>query len=291
MSGPELAEVVRFGVSTHLFHEERLQLGHLEQVASHGFDAIELFATRSHFDYHDEAAIRTLGEWLASTGLRLHSLHGPIMESFSAKGWGPAFSNASSDQTLRARSIRETELAVRVADVLPYRYLVLHLGLPDEQRPSSGDNVRERAVRSLEEIAGFCNDHHVQVAVEVIPNSLSNAESLVRMIEDDIDLPDVGICLDFGHAHIMSDVVDAIENVSGHLWTTHIHDNNGRRDDHLVPFEGSIEWARALMATQKVGYDGTYMLEVAGAGAPADVLARSAVARRKFERYLMLEDA
>lgn len=282
---------MRFGVSTHLFHEEPLLLGHLEQVAAHGFEAIELFATRSHFDYHDEAAIRTLGEWLETTGLRLHSLHGPIMESFSAKGWGPALSNASSDQALRARSIRETEAALRLADVIPYRYLVLHLGLPDEQRPSSHDNLRERAVRSLEEIADFAQDHHVQLAVEVIPNSLSTAESLVRMLEDDIDLPGVGICLDFGHAHIMGDAVDAIENVSGHLWTTHIHDNNGRRDDHLVPFEGSIDWPRALMATQKVGYDGTYMFEVAGTGAPGDVLARSASARRTFERYLMLEDA
>ena len=48
---------MRFGISTHLYHDQRLSRDHLAQIASYGFEAIELFATRSHFDYHDEAAI------------------------------------------------------------------------------------------------------------------------------------------------------------------------------------------------------------------------------------------
>ena len=44
----------RFGVSTHLFHEHRLTREHLVHIAAHGFEAVELFATRAHFDYHDE---------------------------------------------------------------------------------------------------------------------------------------------------------------------------------------------------------------------------------------------
>ena len=45
-------------------------------------------------------------------------------------------------------------------------------------------------------------------------------------------------------------LVEAIETVSEHLVTTHVHDNHGRTDDHLVPFEGSIDWpsARVTMA-------------------------------------------
>ena len=52
------------------------------------------------------------------------------------------------------------------------------------------------------------------------------------------------------------DLVDAIETVSEHLITTHVHDNGGRTDDHLVPFDGTIDWPAALTAVQKVGYDG-----------------------------------
>jgi sugar phosphate isomerase/epimerase len=68
------------------------------------------------------------------------------------------------------------------------------------------------------------------------------------------------------------------------LIATHVHDNRGRTDDHLVPFEGTIDWPGALTALQKVGYDGTVMFEVAGRGHEADVLARTRGARERIDR-------
>ena len=93
------------------------------------------------------------------------------------------------------------------------------------------------------------------------------------MLEEDLEVPQVGICMDFGHAFIMGDLVDSIEAVSGHLITTHIHDNDGTRDDHLVPFDGAIEWPGALMATQKSGMTARccwrWAIPVREGGAPA----------------------
>jgi sugar phosphate isomerase/epimerase len=68
--------------------------------------------------------------------------------------------------------------------------------------------------------------------------------------------------------------------------TTHIHDNHGKTDDHLVPFEGDIDWASALMAAQKIGYDGALMLEVANTSTPTQVLTASDRARRRFKEIL-----
>ncbi|MCA1652337.1 MAG: hypothetical protein LC753_19445, partial [Acidobacteria bacterium] len=79
---------MRFGVSTHLYHERRLERAHLVQVAGYGFEAIELFATRSHFDYHDETAVEQLGDWLSETGLALHGIHAPITDKFADGQWG-----------------------------------------------------------------------------------------------------------------------------------------------------------------------------------------------------------
>ena len=124
------------------------------------------------------------------------------------------------------------------------------------------------------------------VALEVIPNPLSDAASLVTMIERDLDAAHAGICLDFGHAFLLGDVADTIETVSEHLMTTHVHDNRGTKDEHLVPFDGRINWDVALMTMQKVGYDGTYLMELANTSSPADVLARAAAARARFEKLL-----
>src|SRR5690606_33949941 len=121
---------------------------------------------------------------------------------------------------------------------------------------------------------------------EIIPNALSTAERLVNWIEDELDLPDVGVCLDSGHAFLMGDVADAVETVSGHLLTTHLHDNGGTRDEHLVPFDGGIAWPTVLTTLQKVGYDGAWMFELAATGSPKQVLDRAARARARFERLL-----
>jgi sugar phosphate isomerase/epimerase len=277
---------MRFGVSTHLYHDRRLELAHLVQVAGYGFEAIELFATRSHFDYRDDKAIEELKAWLAETGLALASVHAPITAVFGAGDqWAPTYSNAASDRNQREEAVRETEAALRLAERIPFDLLVVHLGTP-ASRETAGDNHRASAVRSLAEICDLAAPRGVRVAVEVIPNRLSDAAALAAMLERDIDARHAGICLDFGHAHLMGDVVDAIEAASEHIIATHVHDNHGRDDEHLVPGLGTIDWNAALIAMQKFGYTGTYLMELANTGTPEAVLEAARRARQRFERTL-----
>ena len=280
----------RFGISTHLFHEHRLSREHLVHIAAHGFEALELFATRSHFDYHDERASADLAEWLADTRLELHSVHAPIVQSLKGGKWIDPFSNASRDETSRKTALQETATAIALAKHLPYRYLVVHLGTPTTERVAANDNQPELARRSVEELAEKAAAANVKLALEVIPNALSSAERLVHLIEEELDGIDVGVCLDYGHAHLMGDLGEAVETLSGHLWTTHVHDNGGKRDDHLVPYAGSIDWDAAMMETQKIGYDDTLMFEVADTGDPINVLERCVKARARLENTFVSFD-
>lgn len=276
---------MQFGISTHLYHDQRLSRHHLAQVAGYGFEAIELFATRSHFDYHDPAAIAELRQWLKDTGLRLHSLHAPITDQFGEGTKGTSFSTADADAAQRQTAVREVDAALKVLEQIPAGFVVVHVGTPAD-RSGPSDNSRAAAARSLEEIHTLVEARGARLALEVIPNDLSSAESLVTMIERDFDVATVGICMDFGHAHLMGDVADAVELAAEHLITTHVHDNRGRRDDHLVPYQGSIDWPAALVTMQKIGYDGTYLLELANTGDPAAVLEEARRARQRIERAL-----
>ena len=274
----------RFGVSTHLFHEHRLAREHLVHIAAHGFDAVEVFATRSHFDYTDAAAVDQLAEWLSDTRLELHSIHAPAFEALRDGQWLGPLSNASGDEGRRKTAVAEAAAAVQMARRIPFRYLVVHVGVPDGAGETRADNQADAAFRSVEAIATIAAEAGVQVALEVIPNALSSGPALVQLVEEQLEGLDVGVCLDYGHAHLMGDLGDAIETISGHLWTTHVHDNRGTRDDHLVPFQGSIDWAAAVVETQKVGYDGVMMFEVAGGADPLDVLKRTVKARERLEK-------
>jgi sugar phosphate isomerase/epimerase len=276
----------KFGVSTHLYHGQRLGRDHLLEIAAYGFDTVELFATRTHFDYHNPAAIADLQQWLADAGLELHGIHAPVSESFVGGRWGPALSLASVDRDRRAQAVGEAEAALHIARRIPASVLVAHLGVPRTQQPAPAENNRDAARRSVEALQQAAEPLGVRVAVEVIPNELSRAGSLVHFVEEDLEGIDVGVCLDFGHAHMDGDLVDAIETVSGHLVATHVNDNRGRADEHLVPFDGTIDWPAAMTAVQKVGYDGTLLMEIAAHGSPKQTLARAEKARTRMERLL-----
>ena len=275
-----------FGISTHLYHNYRLGREHLLEIAAHGFDRVELFATRTHFDYHNPAAIADLQQWLAEAGLTLHGVHAPIGESFSSGRWGPPLTMASTDSEVRLKALNEAELALQIARRIPFTVLVAHIGLPRTQHPTPADNSRDAARRSIGELQRLAEPLGVKLAIEVIPNELSRAGSLVHFIEEVLDSPEAGICLDFGHAHMDGDLVDAIETVSEHLVTTHVHDNRGRTDDHLIPFDGTIDWPGALTAIQKVGYDGTLLLEIAAHGSAKETLVKARKARERMEKLL-----
>ena len=275
---------MRFGISTHLFHDRRLEREHLAQIAGYGFEAVELFATRSHFDYRDDAAIDELSRWLADTGLTLESVHAPITDRFGQPD-AVTYSTAVADNTARQAAVREAAAALQLAARIPYRTLVVHLGTP-ASKSNGADNNRAAASRSAEEICRLAEAAGVRLALEVIPNPLSAPEALASLIERELEARHTGICMDFGHAFMGGDVPDAIEAAAEHLIATHIHDNHGRSDEHLVPYRGAIDWDAALMSMQKVGYEGTYMMEIANTGSPAAVLEDARQARARFERAL-----
>lgn len=273
----------QFGISSYVFRDARLAREHLVQIASHGFAALELFPAPAHFDQRDDRAVAELGDWLRDTGIALHSVHAPLRQ-LAAGGQLEALSLAAADERRRQAAVDAAHSALRIASRVPFRFLVVHLGVvPGPSAPPEQNRV-ESVRRSLEALAGPAADLGVGIAMEVIPNELSGAAALVGLIEDGLDDIDAGVCLDYGHAHLQGDLADAIETLSGHLWTTHVHDNRGQRDDHLVPFAGTIDWDAAMMETQKIGYDGMLMFEVAGTGDAGDVLRRATRARERLEQ-------
>jgi sugar phosphate isomerase/epimerase len=281
--------VAMFGVSTHLYVADRLDRDHLVEIAAHGFEAVEIFGLRSHFDYRDRRAAVALAEWLDDTRLTLHSMHAPIAATYANGTWKDGITLAAADEARRKAAVEEFSAMLDVAETVPYKVLVVHCGVPDPYG-AAGDNHRGALVRSLEELTPTALRHKVRLAIEVIPNELSTPSALVDLIESDIDAPGLGICMDVGHARLMGDVVEAIETCSGHVITTHLHDNRGRNDDHLIPGKGVIDWDSTTLAFQKVGYDGVWMFELAIAADRRPVLEQAAKARQRLEALLHIGD-
>ena len=263
-----------FAASTYLYRQRRLTRDHLLEIAAFGFRAVELYASRLHEDYHNASVIADVQHWLTASGLDLVSVHAPDME----------MSLASADAAEREQALAETERALHIGRRIPLRTFVVHLGRPRTDGVRGGTN-RDAARRSIDALAKVAEPLGIDLALEVIPNDLSRTSSLIELV-DEVECRNVGICLDLGHARLEGDVVDAIETASGHLVSVHAHDNRGRSDEHLVPFDGVIDWASALTAVQKVGYDGALTLELSTRGSTKEMLGRARQARRRMDELM-----
>lgn len=77
--------------------------------------------------------------------------------------------------------------------------------------------------------------------------------------------PRFGAIWDIGHAHIQGlDQHDEMVTLAGDLKAVHIHDNNGRRDQHQAVFNGSLDWDSVLRGIVDSGFPGPFTYEIDG---------------------------
>lgn len=233
-------------LSTHLFVNHRLTTVWLEKIWQAGIPAVEIFCARQHLDYRDRAQIAELGHWFRDSEMKLHSLHSPM---YSDDMWGRSGPNSYINLTEPVKSKRlamldEIKHALDIADIVPFRYLIQHIGVSEEE---FDERKLEAAFTALEEINLFARERGVEVLLENIPNQLSSAERLVYFLER--THLKMGFCLDVGHAHMNEGIETAFNTLKGRIHSTHLHDNAGSEDSHLWPFlseGGTINWAETM---------------------------------------------
>ena len=72
-----------------------------------------------------------------------------------------------------------------------------------------------------------------------------------------------GVCWDFGHAHYtMIDQREAFSALGERIVATHVHNNEGFTDSHMLPSQGTMDWKKAMGALGGVGYDNALTLEI-----------------------------
>jgi sugar phosphate isomerase/epimerase len=116
---------------------------------------------------------------------------------------------------------------------------------------------------SIEHLRAFAKPLGVRILLENIPNELSTPDKLVDLIHQ-AHFDDVGVCFDFGHAHIMSSVPEAFEIVRSYIKSTHIHDNGKDKDAHLWPGQGTIDWKQAMDLLRSAPQTPPLLLELEG---------------------------
>ncbi len=275
-------------LSTHLFVDEKLTLEQLKCVRDTGFDSVEIFALKPHFDYQDQQQTTQLASWLADQNSFLRSLHTPFCLDYQARVRREWLSIGEMEKVRREKAVDEIRWALEFAEKVSFPVAVIHMGAPDDRfSPRHLDAI----YYSLETLVPFAAARGVKLALENIPNSLSPLERMRRFLED-AALPEVGICFDSGHSNLHASPENEIQDGGPWIVSTHLHDNHGIKDEHLLPFDGKINWAKLLEAFQTISYSGPLILELKASNRPkAEVLKQACQAFDRFEqcREEMLE--
>jgi sugar phosphate isomerase/epimerase len=230
-------------ISTHVFLKQRLHPGLLDSLNKAGAQAVEIFAARQHFDYTSRTHVKEIADWFESNPVAFHSMHAPLYsDNDMGRAGGPAVNVVHPDKSRRIDAMDEWKRALEVAESLPFKFLVLHLGeRGDEWSPRALDH----AVTAIEHMRVFGKPLGVNLLLENIQNDVTRPEHLLEVVRVG-HFKDVGVCFDIGHALLGEGVEASIAELKPIIGSSHIHDNHGEKDDHLWPGEGKIDWKPAM---------------------------------------------
>jgi sugar phosphate isomerase/epimerase len=255
-------------LSTYRYVRHPLNASLLADIARSGVKHIEIFCALPHFNYGDQQAIRDVADALEEYGLTLHSLHAPTQRDLApGRESGFPISISDAERVRRLDAVDEVKRAIEVAERIPFKYLIQHIG---HSRQAADGRSFDAAFNSLEHLSVFAKHRGVTIAIENTPGEFGSPESLVQFIKE-THLKDLRFCFDIGHAHIESGVAKSLEIMHGRIVSTHLHDNHGEKDEHLLPGEGTIDWDAAVQTLRENPEELPFVLELKekSAGAPS----------------------
>jgi len=264
----------------------------LGQISGAKFQGVEIFCARSHFEYAAKAEVQAMAGALEAHRLRLVSLHGPTSRDLSAtRESGTPLSICEVERVRRIEAMDELKRVIDVADDLPYSRLILHMG---GSRETADPRKRDAALSTLEHLILHAHHAGVTICVENTTSEMGDPAYL-RAFVDETRLAGLRFNFDIGHANLAElPKEERLEKSFAPLRelvsSVHLHDNHGDKDEHLPPYDGTIEWPGAIKLLKSAAQTSLPLVlelkEKTGPEAPgaAEQLAAARKAMDRFEK-------
>lgn len=88
------------------------------------------------------------------------------------------------------------------------------------------------------------------------------ADGLIHLV-DAFGSKHVGVCWDFGHAHLTREYQpESLCKIGSRLRATHVADNSGKADEHTLPMLGTVPWEKVMPVIKRIDYRGDLTYEI-----------------------------
>ena len=260
--------MINIGVNLHarkgLSDEE-----YIKEIANCGFNA-------TFSGVYDEKRQYEIADLCAKNGIIYETIHAPF-EYFSINGM---WLKGNTGNRMLERLKKSVDNCV-VADV---GIMVLHLSSGDIAPPATKTG-KER----FSELVEYAASKNVKIAFE----NQRKLKNISWAFETFPKGSNVGFCWDIGHESCFTPGREYMPLFGDRILCTHIHDNSGKynADDHLIPFDGKIDYKRKMELLREYGYKGSLMLELKARNNYDDLtieeyLQKAAISARKLVEML-----
>jgi protein FrlC len=230
----------------------------IRRTAAAGFAGIDIWGGRPHAYRRDlgDAEIASLRQVLRDEGL--------AVASFIPAQFRYPTSLCSPIETIRRDSVAYIQDSIETAASLGAPLVSVcpgHTLYGQSQEDGIG-----RLSQSLSAIAEFAAGYAMRVAIEpadkyetdLLPTCAASLELANRL-----GYANLGVLLDNGHAYVVGESsADTVHRLGDKLFHVHLDDNNGLRDQHLVPGEGNFDFQSLIVALRQAGYSGFLGVEL-----------------------------
>ncbi len=217
-------------------------------IAEAGFDAVSLSWEPSHIDYATQNGQKDILRLAERYGLLIESIHAPWRTELGVL-----------DERWRRHEIDSNIASIVAAGEMGIEYVIIHAGWGDAQGEVNRKKTDATLV-SMKELSECAIKHNVKLAVENLQGEPSRL--LTERILQEFPQEHVGFCHDTGHEHCSQDCFKALESMGDRLFCTHVHDDCGKgKDDHLLPYEGTIDWDLYVELMGRLDYSGALLIE------------------------------
>jgi L-ribulose-5-phosphate 3-epimerase len=266
--------MVETGISTHAFAYNKLNEEIFGYISDSGFDAVELYMHKPHFDFESKKDLKNVSDAIRKFGLKANSIHCPFYRQIEEARKGKWLNITSSDETLRAESVRWIQKSIAAAEMIHFQFAVIHFGDINDRKPAG--EKRTAALKSLLEIEPFAKSLGVRIVLENIPNDIASCAELNSFLNENNLTEKIGICFDTGHAAMAGEIPSGLIILKKMIKTVHLHDTIELKDEHLSAGDGILDWRLIVSHLKNSGYEGRLILENKYGNSPKETVIQAA---------------
>ncbi len=167
-------------------------------------------------------------------------------------------------KALREISVAEAARASVFFSKLKTKYMTIHLSSPSVRAFYSDDKTFEWMVESMKKLTELAAINNITVIAENSPDTYWTNDRIEKLL---YAVPELKFHLDVAHLFVSSDdgvetMKDLLEKVGKDLRHVHVHDNDGKDDQHLPIGAGKIDWESVVKVLKDIGYNDTITIEL-----------------------------